>query len=158
VYERLLRPDRPRLAEAQKIVENVYDAKEAWETLSTRGLIPREWVNRDDRSYVLDAPDGARRGYFPPSIRMAVSLACDASNVLLAEELARKNSKDIRHPQRVVWRCLRAETVNAYRDSLTRSLKDGNVVMAAEIIATGYVMDPYQTESLMLLVPEIPNT
>lgn len=156
VYERLLRPDRPRLAEALKIVENLYDAKEAWETLSTRGLVPREWLSRDERSYVLDAPDGSRRGYFPPSIRMAVSLACDMNNILAAEEAARRNAKDIRNPQRVVWRCLRAETVNAYRDSLTRSLKDGNVTMAADLIATGYVMDPYHTESLMLLVPEAP--
>lgn len=158
MYERLLRPDRPRLAEAQKIVENLYDAKEAWEMLCARGLIPREWVGADNRSYVLEAPDGARRGYFPPSVRMAISLASDSSNVMLAEELARKFAQDIRNPQRVVWRCLRAETVNAYRDSLTRSLKDGNVTMHPEILQTGYVMDPYHTEAVMLLVPEVPNT
>ncbi len=158
MYERLLRPDRPRLAEAQKLVESMYDAKEAWETLSARGFIPREWINRDDRSYVLEAPDGSRRGYFPPSIRMAISLASDAPNVLLAEEIARKHAKDIRNPQRVVCRCLRAETINAYRDSLMRGLKDGNIQMPAELIATGYIQDPYHVESLMILIPEAPLT
>lgn len=156
MYERLLRPDRPRLAEALKVVENLYDAKEAWEILATRGFIPREWLNRDDRSYVLEAPDGARRMYFPPSVRMAVSLASDASNVMLAEEIARKYARDVRHPERIVWRALRAETVNAYRDSLTRSLKEGHISMASELIATGYAQDPYHVESLMLLVPEAP--
>jgi hypothetical protein len=157
VYERLLRPDRPRLAEAWKIVENLYDAKEAWEALAARGLIPYEWVTRDDRSYMLEAPDGMRRGYFPPSIRMAVSLACDANNILAAERIAQQHAKGIRHPHRIVWRCLRAETVNAYRDSLMRSLKEGTVTMPAELIETGYVQDPYHTASLMLLVPEAPQ-
>lgn len=158
MYERLLRPDRPRLAEAQKLVESLYDAKEAWEILSSRGFIPRDWINRDERSYVLEAPDGSRRGYFPPSIRMAISLASDAQNILLAEEVARKHARDIRNPHRVVWRCLRAETVNAYRDSLMRGLKDNNIQMPAELIATGYAQDPYHVESLMLLVPEAPLT
>jgi hypothetical protein len=155
VYDRLLRPDRPRLAEAQKVVENLYDAKEAWEALAARGLIPKEWVSQDNRSYVLEAPDGARRGYFPPSIRMALSLACDGATAKAAEDIARRTAKDIRNPQRVVWRCVRAETVNAYRDSLTRSLRDGNIEMSPELVQTGYVQDPYHTESIMMLVPEL---
>ena len=155
MYERLLRPDRPRLAEAQKLVENVYDAREAWETLSARGFIPSEWVHRDDRSYLLEAPDGARRAYFPPSLRMALSLACDTANVRAAEEIGRATTKDLRNPQRTIWRCIRAETVNAFRDSLQRGLKDGQIVYPPELIQTGYVVDPYHTDALMMLVPEI---
>jgi hypothetical protein len=156
VYERLLRPDRPRLAEAQKVVENLYDAREAWEALAARGLIPMEWVDQDTRSYIIDSNEGARRGYFPPSVRMALSLACDVAMVKAAEEIARRTATDIRNPQRVVWRCIRAENVNGYRDTIARSLRDGNVQMPPELVQTGYLRDPFHVESLMLLVPEIP--
>ncbi|MDP3278945.1 MAG: hypothetical protein Q8Q09_27380 [Deltaproteobacteria bacterium] len=156
LYERLLRPERPRLAAAQKLVENLFDGREAWELFASEGFIPREWVQHEWRTYSLEAPDGTRRAYYPPSVKMAVALAADAANVRAAEEIGRGIAQDIRHPMRIVWRLIRAEAVNAYRDSLLRTFKDNNFTVPPELINTGYMLDPFHTEAIMMLMPEHP--
>lgn len=85
--KRLLRPERPRLAEARAAVEGVTDAREAWETLVARGFVPDDEVDVSYRKYRRG------RGQWAPSpatARDAAVVAADFAAMLTAEELARE--------------------------------------------------------------------
>jgi len=54
--KRILRPDQPRLTEAQAAVEGLTDPREAWEVLATRGVIPADWIDAPNRRFLAVCP------------------------------------------------------------------------------------------------------
>lgn len=81
---RLLRPDARGEAAARAAVAGVRAAKEAWEVLAARGLIPAAWVDDPTRDYAVPA----RAGPHPPNVAACVCLAADLAGVRRAEALA----------------------------------------------------------------------
>ncbi len=64
--ERVFRPTLARLTEVRAAIAEITDAREAWETLSARGVLPEEWVDNDARWFrsgppVLEEPLGRVR-------------------------------------------------------------------------------------------------
>jgi len=82
---RLYRPMSLRAAEAREAVAGRRAARDAWEALATRGLIPAGWVDDPAREYAVG---GGAPSPHPPSASACVLLASDAPNVLRAEALA----------------------------------------------------------------------
>jgi hypothetical protein len=67
IARRVLRPRRGGLDAVRAAIEELTDAREAWETLAVRGLIAHEWFESDARSFragppVLEEPIGYVRG------------------------------------------------------------------------------------------------
>jgi hypothetical protein len=116
---RILRPDRPRLAEAQAAVAGITDPREAWETLAIRDVIPASWVNDPGRKFARAGKHGA-----PGDLSTAVALAADPEGVAAAEALAVEFAHRLEvwcpgsASRRVVWRTRgRRHHANRLRDS-----------------------------------------
>jgi hypothetical protein len=133
---RILRPDRPQLHAAVGCVvgwdeaqaarwrdaalemlplehlglRGILDAREAWEAMAARGLIPMEWVGAAERGFL--ASRATREEPWPPGVRFAVTLASDPQGIATAEVLAREVAArlapwGLASPARVVWRVMR---------------------------------------------------
>jgi len=82
---RLYRPTALRAAEAHEAVAGRRNAREAWEALATRGIIPAAWVDDPAREYAVG---GGATCAHPPTTGACVLLASDVPGVLRAEALA----------------------------------------------------------------------
>ncbi len=123
---RLLRPDRPRRAEALTAVGGRTDPAAAWAALVGEGLIPRGWAVGDGRGFAspCNACGGgsAERVMFcescrgrawvvlpyPPTVSACVALAAGAEGVAWAEALARAAVHELSPwgcptPAQLVW-------------------------------------------------------
>ena len=129
---RIYRPERPALDAARRAVSGCVDARQAWETLATRGCIPESWIDAPLRRYrvggraashpeteprvlLSEGPNAlpSRVQAQPWSIEDAALIAGDIAGVLAAEALAREAAVRLapwdsgyegEPPQRVVWR------------------------------------------------------
>jgi hypothetical protein len=94
----LVRPARPRLAEARAAVGGAADGNEAWRRLHGAGLVPPALFAASDRRFAVvdvqaDLPSANAEGVAftaaPSSVDAAIALAADAEGVLEAERLGR---------------------------------------------------------------------
>lgn len=77
VAKRALRPGRAGLAAVTAALVDIVDAREAWETLAVRGLIPDDWFENDARRFqagppVIEEPFGYVRGEHEPGDQVFV--------------------------------------------------------------------------------------
>lgn len=124
VGARLMLPDRPAEAEARGAAGKTRDAKAVWERMSSRGIIPDEWVQSPRRRFVREPwraeshePAAGRRpdwelSEYPTAAEAAVTLASDAAGVAAAEAAAAEwhwrasRAMRMRPFAGVVWRVL----------------------------------------------------
>ena len=103
----LLRPDAAREREAREVVGRTRSAREAWERLSARGLIPDRWVDDEGMRHVAEpfrqTEDGfghgraARPATSPSCVEAAVTLASDAEGVEAAGQFGKEWYWRMRH-------------------------------------------------------------
>ena len=74
LLQRILRPDRQRLAEARAVIAGIGDARHAREALATAGVIGPEWIAHPLRRF-CDMRDSASRSRWPTSVAMCLALA-----------------------------------------------------------------------------------
>ncbi len=107
----MLRPRRPRLAEALAAIEGQQNASAAAEVLVARGLMPEAWLDTSKGGFSdLDkrAKSTPPRGQ-PRSAAVWALLAADAERAALAQELAQELAHRLvafgvrKRPSRVVW-------------------------------------------------------
>lgn len=116
---RILRPDRPRLADARAAVAGISDPREAWEVLATRGLVrddARPAPHRDFAPQPSDVlvltPTGVaswRPQPTPTTVRAAVAIASDPAGIATAEALVcevrqRLEPWGVPRPRGIRWR------------------------------------------------------
>jgi hypothetical protein len=106
--QRILCPDRPRLAEARAAVAGVTDAREAWDSLAARGVIPSDWQNQKGR--VFKEAEGQLFPH-PPTVDACLALASDPSGIEAAESLAAEVRARLAPwgaplPARIAWRVI----------------------------------------------------
>lgn len=153
MHSKLLRPARARIAEALAVVDGRDDAWGAWEALAAAGLIPMEWIHHPSRSYVVNAPGGMRRAYYPPTVEFCVLLAADADAVRTAELIARESLRNIRDADYVLWRFLDGASLRGQRGFLDAFLKGGSLGQLDRLVETGFCVDPMERDNLALLMP-----
>ena len=103
----LLRPDAAREREAREVVGRTRSAREAWERLSARGLIPDRWVDDEGMRHVAEpfrqTEDGfghgraAKPAPSPSCVEAAVTLASDAEGVEAAGQFGKEWYWRMRH-------------------------------------------------------------
>ncbi len=86
----VLRPARPKLAEALALVEGVHDAALAWNLLVDHGVLPSSWRESEAREFSGVNRRASRDVRVPPSVNGAVAFASAASSATAAEEHARE--------------------------------------------------------------------
>lgn len=87
-----------RFARAVAAIEGVELTREAWETLSTNGLVPLEWMTDDWRAFSYDG----RRAYYPPTIETCLAMAAAVPQALAAEALGFELAQSVGAPRRRV--------------------------------------------------------
>ncbi len=97
------------------VANHCADARELWERLAARGVIPSEWIDDPRRQFAATAPGRVMDGRGPRperrdavSMEAAITLGADAEGVTTAEALAREivgglASWRVAQPDRVRW-------------------------------------------------------
>jgi hypothetical protein len=123
----------------------VTDPREAWELLSSRGVIPDDWVGTNARRFARGL-----RAATPPTMGGVVAIASDPEGVLEAERLAREvagrlNEWGVGRAPRVVWhvddalRWVTSGSVNERAGRVELALPGGEV-MHELLSAIGYTV------------------
>lgn len=56
IAARVLRARAPNIDEARAVANHCADARELWERLAARGVIPSEWIDDPRRQFAATAP------------------------------------------------------------------------------------------------------
>jgi hypothetical protein len=157
---RILRPGRPRLAEARAAVAGITDPREAWEVLATRGVIPSASLDAARPYFVTDHCHGCGgrgvggcggcggAGFFrceaPPTVAAALALAAAPAAIETTEALAREAGRRLkavlgRNPRAIAWHVVRRRgwspastppAIDATRQALEYALRNALVEAA----------------------------
>ncbi|MFY0533445.1 hypothetical protein [Nannocystis pusilla] len=116
---RVMRPDRPALADARAAVAGLVDPREAWLALARRGLIPPDWLDASSRRFAAPSRTSKRDEsrsqlrlagltalVHPARVDDAITVAASARTIALAEAHSREAARSIGAAPDVpvVWR------------------------------------------------------
>lgn len=151
------RPARARLAEVRAIVGPLLDAREIWETLATRGVIPSAWLSDENRAFTCVAADGSRRAPFPPTPAACLAIASDIENVITAEAIARELARAAEEPiERILWRIGQSATISrGSSGQVPPRAPDGWIDRVDAITQLGYGLAAVGPQEIILVSPEV---
>lgn len=150
---KLKEPARAKLAEALAVCDGRDDAPSAWEALASAELIPMEWIHHPSRSYIVHAPGGSRRAYYPPTVEFCSLLAADAAAVQTAEEIAREALREVRDRESVLWRLVSGNSRGFERATFETSLGVGAIRLPDQFLELGFWVDVGVSDRIALLMP-----
>jgi len=118
-------------------IQAIDEPKEAWESMATNGLIPREAIEDPARSFERHGARGPMYAFHPRSLSNCLSFAADWSGVISAEMLVKQRFG----VQRIIWRLMRPndmKTIIAFNRLHSKLYKQHTWV--DDLLATGYAL------------------